>query len=70
MKITKFKNDISSLSSESLVEKLDHLKRELFGLRLNATTSHLKDYSQFNKLRKNIARVITRLQEQKHSLNR
>ena len=59
MKVTKFKQDIQELDRNALVEKLTKLKRDLFSLRLNATTAHVKDYSQYKKLRKNIARVYS-----------
>lgn len=61
MKITKFKEEITGLTPEQLLQKSHELRKELFSLGLNATTSHVKDYSQFKKLRKNIARVSTEL---------
>jgi len=61
MKITKFKDEIKGLTPEQLQLKSHELRKELFSLGLNATTSHVKDYSQFKKLRKNIARVSTLL---------
>ena len=61
MKITKFKEEINGLTSEQLLQKSHELRKELFSLGLNAKTSHVKDYSQFKKLRKNIARVSTLL---------
>lgn len=59
MKTHDIKNDIKNMSDKELVVKLDALRRELFTLRLNTATAHVKDYSQFNKARKNIARVLT-----------
>lgn len=61
MKSAESKNSISQLSVEELIIKHEQLRRTLFGLRLNRLTAHVKDYSQFNKLRKDIARVLTRL---------
>lgn len=63
MKITEFKNEIKSMGQKDLMTKLDSLRRDLFSLRLNSMTSHVKDYSQFNKIRKNIARVLTVLRQ-------
>ena len=63
MKVTKFKEEVKKLSAQDLKEKLDALRRELFGLRLNSSTAHVKDYSQFNKLKKNIARVASYLRQ-------
>lgn len=59
MKISKIKEEFTQMSVEQLTEKLEHLRRELFSLRLNASTAHIKDYSQFKKIRRNIARVLT-----------
>jgi len=63
MKMTKLKEEFKQSSPQELKEKLDVLRRELFGLTLNASTTHVKDYSQFKKLRKNIAQVSTYLQK-------
>lgn len=63
MKKTIFNQEIHTLSAQELVNKLDELRRQLFELRLNKLTAHIKDYSQFNTLRKNIARVQTRIQQ-------
>lgn len=59
MKVTKFKQELAKLDSKQLEEKLDQLNRELFGLRLNAQTGHVKNNAQFKQLRKDIARVKT-----------
>lgn len=53
--------ELKGMSESELREKVDNFRRELFGLRLNASTSHIKDYSQFKKLRKNVARGLTLL---------
>lgn len=63
MQTTKIKDEFKQLSAQELKDRLDALRREYFGLRLNAATSHVKDYSQFNKLRKNIARVSTYIRQ-------
>lgn len=59
MKISKIKEEFAQMSVEQLTEKLENLRRELFSLRLNASTAHIKDYSQFKKMRRNIARTLT-----------
>ena len=59
MKKIEFKKELKQLSFDQLCEKLEGLRKNLFGLRLNATTAHLKDYSQFKKFRKQIACVLT-----------
>ena len=40
-----------------------HLDASYLALRLNSSTSHVKDYSQFKKGRKNIARILTYLRQ-------
>jgi len=61
MKKTNFKKELEQLDSGDLRVTLDQLRRNLFGLRLNSLTAHIKDYSQFKKLRKDIARIMTQL---------
>lgn len=63
MKSTQFKEEIQKLEIKDLIVKLDALRREYFTLRLNSTTSHVKDYSEFKKARKNIARALTLLRQ-------
>lgn len=53
------KDELKSLNANELSQKIEQLRQELFTIRLNASTSHVKDYSQFNKLKKNIARALT-----------
>ena len=59
MKVTKEREDLKSMGPEELQKRIDTLQRELFSLRLNAATAHVKDYSQFGKLRRQIARALT-----------
>lgn len=59
MKVTNLKEELKKLDSKQLQEKLENLRRELFSVRLNAQTSHVKDNSQFKQFRKDIARVLT-----------
>jgi large subunit ribosomal protein L29 len=63
MKSTQFKEELKKLEIKDLVFKLDALRREYFTLRLNSSTSHVKDYSEFKKSRKNIARALTVLRQ-------
>ena len=57
--MNKNKQQLAGLSLRELLEKLEDFRRELFTLRLSSATSHIKDNSQFKKLRKNIARALT-----------
>lgn len=61
MKTNKEKEDFEGMGAQELGKKVDSLRRELFSLRLNASTAHVKDYSQFSKLRRRIARALTYL---------
>lgn len=63
MKRGDLKEELRRLSVSDLQIKLDQFRKELFSLRLNTSTAHIKDYSQFKKLRSNIALVQTLLKE-------
>ena len=55
--------ELKTATTQELHEKLDNLRRVRFSLALNAATAHIKDYSQFKKLRRNIARALTHLRQ-------
>lgn len=59
MKLKELKQELQSMNTVQLKEKVEVLRRELFGLRLNATTSHVKDHSQASKLKRGIAMGLT-----------
>jgi ribosomal protein L29 len=61
MKTKELQQSIKEMNAQQLIEKLDELNRMLFSLRLNRLTTHIKDYSQFPKLRKDIARLRTEI---------
>ena len=65
MKQMGFIQRIQQLSVEDLQQKLDSTRQDLFGLRLNAATSPVKDYSQYKKLRKQAARLLTSIRLRK-----
>lgn len=67
MKQMGFMQRAQQLSVEELQKKLDSARQDLFGLRLNAVASPVKDYSQYKKLRKQAARLLTALQLKKTS---
>jgi len=64
MQVTKIKEEIAQLDEVKLRDKLNQLRYSLFDLRINSTTAHVKDYSQFKKVRKDIARVLTAISQQ------
>lgn len=69
MKKTDINKELIELGAIELKAKVVEWRRQLLSLRLNAATSHVKDFSQFNKLRKNIARGLTYLNLKEGLLN-
>ena len=63
MKIQKEREDLKDLTLDELKAKIEDFRKELFSLHLNASTTHIKDYSQFNKLQKSVARALTYLHQ-------
>ncbi|MCA9769989.1 50S ribosomal protein L29 [Candidatus Dependentiae bacterium] len=63
MKIKREKDNLKQMNKKDLRDRIELLQRELFNVRLNAATAHVKDYSQFKKLRRSIARTKTYMQQ-------
>ncbi len=63
MKTRKLKEELKQDSEKVLAGKLDAARRELFRLKINVATAHVKDYSQFKKGRRTIARILTYLRQ-------
>jgi large subunit ribosomal protein L29 len=61
------KQELKALSPDQLTAKADDLRRELFSLRLRAATTPVKDYTQYKKLRREIARTLTYLRQKNSS---
>ncbi len=59
MKVKDLKKELNASSPEQLGLKLDELRRSLFMLRLSKKMSRAKDISQFKRLRRSVARVLT-----------
>ncbi len=59
MKVTKIKDELKKMDTQQLREKLEQLRGQLFTLKLNAKTSHVKNHAEFKQLKQNIARVLT-----------
>lgn len=68
MKQMGFMQRVQQLSIEELQEKLNSTRRDLFGLCINRIASEVKDYSQYGKLRKQTARLLTAIQLKKAGL--
>lgn len=63
MKNAKLREELRSLNYADLREQCLVVSKKLCALRFAARTSHVKDYSQFGKLRKLIARMKTIMHE-------
>lgn len=63
MEKIKFMQRLQQLSVEELQDKLNNTRRNLFSLRINAVSTPVKDYSQYKKLRKQSARILTAMNE-------
>lgn len=57
---------LRGMTMEQLVDYLNDVRKQLFTLRLSTSTEHVKDSSQFKKLRREIARVETCVRSQLH----
>lgn len=57
------KNELKALSELELISKVDDLRSELFSLRIHSRTSPVENFQQFKKLRRDIARALTFLQQ-------
>lgn len=62
--------ELRKMKTEELQSHVEDLRRTLFSLRLSAATSHIKDFSQFKKLRRNIARGLTVLAVKQDGLSK
>lgn len=59
---------LQQLSAEDLEKRLESTRKDLFGLRVNAASTQVKDSSQYKKLRKQTARILTAMQAKKASV--
>jgi large subunit ribosomal protein L29 len=60
-------NELRQKSSAELAEELLQLRREQFNLRMQQATGQLARSDQYRRVRKNIARVKTVMNEQEKS---
>ena len=51
--------EVHKLSDEEIDVEIERLRRRTFELRTQAVTEKIQDTSQFGKLRKDIARLLT-----------
>ncbi|MBP5292983.1 MAG: 50S ribosomal protein L29 [Clostridia bacterium] len=60
-------SELNRMSVDALEEKLKDLKTELFNLRFQHTTNQLDNPHVLNDVKKDIARVMTVLQQKKYN---
>lgn len=61
--------EIRSLSNDQLTDELSKTYRELMNLRFRAATNQLTDTNEPRKTRKDIARLLTVMQERNLTVN-
>lgn len=59
-----------SMSDIDLIEKLKNAREESFGLRLRHATGELEDPAALNRVRKDIARLLTIAKQRKIDVER
>lgn len=63
MKIKQYVEDLKNKSAAELSEELVAAKKELFNLRFQNATNQLDNTSRIKEVRKNIARIQTKISE-------
>ena len=57
--------EISKLSNDELLSKLDKLKKDLFNMRFKKTNGQIENSSIFSQVKKDVAKVLTKLNKKK-----
>ena len=57
--------EINKLSNDELISKLDKLKKDLFNMRFKKTNGPLEDPSKFPQVKKDVAKILTRMNKKK-----
>ena len=60
--------DLKQKTEDELKVELLNLKKEQFNLRFQKSSGQLENTSEVNKVKKNIARVLTAIAEQKRNM--
>lgn len=55
--------NFSNMNVDALQKEAVACKKKLFELRLDASSMQVKDYSQFKKMRKQVARILTEVRK-------
>ena len=53
--------EINKLNKDELGNKLDKLKKDLFNMRFKKTNGPLEDSSKVSQLKKDVARILTKI---------
>ena len=53
--------EINKLSNDELKNKLNKVKKDLFNMRFKKTNGPLEDTSKFPELRKDVAKILTKI---------
>jgi len=61
--------DLKQKTEDELKAELLNLKKEQFNIRFQKSSGQLENTSQVNKVKKDIARVLTAIAEQKRNVN-
>ena len=57
--------EISKLNKDELVTKLDRFKKDLFNIRFKRTNGPLDDTSKIRILKKDVAKILTKINKSK-----
>ena len=57
--------EINKLTEDELKNKLNKLKKDLFNMRFKRINGQLEDTSKFLQIKKDVAKVLTKLGEKK-----
>ena len=58
-------DELRKLTSAELKKRLQDFRKELYQLRFEKMTGKLEDYSRVHRVRRNIARILTVMKEEK-----
>ena len=57
--------EINKFTNDELENKLNKLKKDLFNLRFKRTNGPLEDTSKFSQVKKDVAKILTRINKKK-----
>tara|TARA_B100000029_G_scaffold487944_1_gene543948 strand:+ start:566 stop:751 length:186 start_codon:yes stop_codon:yes gene_type:complete len=57
--------EITKLSNDELKKKINHLKKDLFNFRFRKVNSQLEDTAKITLLKRDIAKILTKLNKKK-----